>query len=555
MPWDTQPAGTFLHGKAALLVDTVLAKVPGNGSGLLATVLASLHSAALAHDVNYPRMPTPFLRTAESGGPAVTSGKRSDLLSSAVQQTLLTSTKARLSPAQTRVPSTAGPTAITVSLAALDAILEPGATKAPCKDGAVTFRLLGIAYTEALSSRASRSYRELEEEVRLMLSQMLSTYETFLQANVLEFMNGSVVVRGEALFQGNVPAPTNSHLIRTVVTEASRGRSIFSWQLEPQSVQSSGFSLKNLDPEKLSISLTLFPLGKSRTDLLQGLTSKVTWSLSALYHVRNFTIAQLRNLSGNLEIAGDIYLDTIVHADVAEVLQALTALATCSVDLTSLSVEGARLHLQVYPVSFLITNRHFSEDLLDPLAVEHQELTRDLGDASSVKLKLICAQVLRDLLGEAIEYEKILKLTSDAKLESGDVKATIAVLGFILSSAAKHNVDGESLSSELQQLGLPKEHAGGLCRSYEEKQSSLQDRLRACSLRLSRLGSVRWRVDYTLSSSELREVNEPLVHLTFNLRDGERDSRAAVPVALSADKFRVLLAELKQAQALMNTLL
>lgn len=40
--------------------------------------------------------------------------------------------------------------------------------------------------------------------------------------------------------------------------------------------------------------------------------------------------------------------------------------------------------------------------------------------------------------------------------ESGDVKAAIAVLDFILSNAAKHNVDGESLSSELQQLGLPK---------------------------------------------------------------------------------------------------
>ncbi|NWS79209.1 COMD4 protein, partial [Crotophaga sulcirostris] len=126
--------------------------------------------------------------------------------------------------------------------------------------------------------------------------------------------------------------------------------------------------------------------------------------------------------------------------------------------------------------------------------------------------------------------------------ESGDVKATIAVLGFILSSAAKHNVDSESLSSELQQLGLPKEHASGLCRSYEEKQSSLQDRLRACSLRLSRLGLVSWRVDFTLSSSELREVNEPLVHLTFNLRDRECRAAEAVPMVLSADKFRLLLA-------------
>uniref|UniRef100_A0A8D2PEJ4 COMM domain containing 4 n=1 Tax=Zosterops lateralis melanops TaxID=1220523 RepID=A0A8D2PEJ4_ZOSLA len=174
---------------------------------------------------------------------------------------------------------------------------------------------------------------------------------------------------------------------------------------------------------------------------------------------------------------------------------------------------------------------------------------------SSVKLKLICAQVLRDLLGEPIEYDKILKLTSDAKLESGDVKATIAVLGFILSSAAKHNVDSESLSSELQQLGLPKEHASGLCRSYEEKQSPLQDRLRACSLRLSQLGSVRWRVDYTLSSSELQEVNEPVVHLTLNVRDREGEKMTAIPVTLSPNKFWVLLAELKQAQTLMNTLL
>ncbi|NXS24385.1 COMD4 protein, partial [Mystacornis crossleyi] len=163
-----------------------------------------------------------------------------------------------------------------------------------------------------------------------------------------------------------------------------------------------------------------------------------------------------------------------------------------------------------------------------------------LAKISSVKLKLICAQVLRDLLGEAIEVSSSLSLPS---AESGDVKATIAVLGFILSSAAKHNVDSESLSSELQQLGLPKaEHASGLCRSYEEKQSSLQDRLRACSLRLSQLGSVHWRVDYTLSSSELQEVNEPVVHLTFNVRDRECEKMTAVPVTLSANKFRVLLA-------------
>ncbi|XP_053259757.1 COMM domain-containing protein 4 [Podarcis raffonei] len=177
-----------------------------------------------------------------------------------------------------------------------------------------------------------------------------------------------------------------------------------------------------------------------------------------------------------------------------------------------------------------------------------------LAKISSVKLKLICAQVLKDLLGDGIDYEKVLKLTSDAKLESGDVKATIAVLGFILSSAAKHNVDGESLSSELQQLGLPKEHATGLCRSYEEKQSPLQDSLRGCSLRLNRLDSVSWRVDYTLSSSEIQRVNEPVVHLKLNVKDVDRGVQEPVAMMLSAEKFRVLLAELKQAEAVMKTL-
>lgn len=48
------------------------------------------------------------------------------------------------------------------------------------------------------------------------------------------------------------------------------------------------------------------------------------------------------------------------------------------------------------------------------------------------------------------------KLTSDAKFEESDIKASIAAINFILSSAAKHLVDGDSLDNELQQLGLPK---------------------------------------------------------------------------------------------------
>lgn len=177
-----------------------------------------------------------------------------------------------------------------------------------------------------------------------------------------------------------------------------------------------------------------------------------------------------------------------------------------------------------------------------------------LAKISSVKMKLLCAQVLKDLLGEGIDYDKIAKLTSDAKFETGDIKASVAMLSFIFSSAAKHNVDGESLSSELQQLGLPKEHTIGLCKSYEDKQSSLQDKLKESSLRLGHLDAVSWRVDYTLCSSELKEVNEPLIQLRLQARGVAAGSTETTVVSVPADKFRVLLTELKQAQSMMNAL-
>uniref|UniRef100_A0A3Q0QZU3 COMM domain containing 4 n=1 Tax=Amphilophus citrinellus TaxID=61819 RepID=A0A3Q0QZU3_AMPCI len=177
-----------------------------------------------------------------------------------------------------------------------------------------------------------------------------------------------------------------------------------------------------------------------------------------------------------------------------------------------------------------------------------------LAKISSVKMKLLCAQVLKDLLGEGIDYDKVGKLTADAKFESGDIKASVAVLSFIFSSAAKHDVDSESLSSELQQLGLPKEHATGLCKSYEDKHAALQEKLRETSLRLGRLEAVSWRVDYILSSSELKEVNEPMIHLKLQREGAESGATETTEFSVSADKFRVLLAELKQAQAMMNSL-
>lgn len=99
---------------------------------------------------------------------------------------------------------------------------------------------------------------------------------------------------------------------------------------------------------------------------------------------------------------------------------------------------------------------------------------------------------------------------------------------------------------------------------------------------MNRLAGVGWRVDYTLSSSLLRSVDEPMVHLRLEVAAAPGTLAQPVVMSLSADKLQVLLtgkarkpvgvqgpprfhlptahlptsspAELKQAQTLMSSL-
>ncbi|OPL33864.1 hypothetical protein AM593_08027, partial [Mytilus galloprovincialis] len=182
---------------------------------------------------------------------------------------------------------------------------------------------------------------------------------------------------------------------------------------------------------------------------------------------------------------------------------------------------------------------------------EKKKFCNGICHTTSVKIKLLCIQVIKDLLDVGIDYDKVYKLTADAKFETGDVKASVAVLSFILCSAAKYNVDGESLSNELQQLGLPKEHATALTKSYSDSLEKLQAQLRK---HISQLDSVEWRVDYILSSSHLKSIDEPCVQLRLKVRDPNTDNVKPVTFTVTADKFRILLNELKQADSLMENL-
>lgn len=177
-----------------------------------------------------------------------------------------------------------------------------------------------------------------------------------------------------------------------------------------------------------------------------------------------------------------------------------------------------------------------------------------LSKITSVKMKLLCAQVIKNILGQQIDYEKINQLTAEAKFEPGDVKACIAALNFILCSAAKHNVNDDYLAREIQQLGLPKEHTVALCKLYGDNLKSLQTKLQSEILQLTHLDNVKWRVDYILSSSHLKDVNAPMAQLHFDIRTAENPQSQSFAFSLTANKLQVLLSEMKQLYSRMEDL-
>ncbi|KAL8197121.1 UNVERIFIED_CONTAM: hypothetical protein K2H54_012462 [Gekko kuhli] len=252
------------------------------------------------------------------------------------------------------------------------------------------FHLTRIEYTESLGNKSSASYKKLEGEVILTLNKMLSFYETFLRANILRFLKGSVVAQTEAVFRGDGLVPTPSDVIRIIVTAVQQRETdaFFDWRVDLRSLHCNGFTLKNLDPEVLSISFTVLGHGSVATfggltdwGPLESLRYEVLQSLGIRYRVQNFSLVQVRNVQGDLDISGELCVNTVARVDIDWALEALKGLANYSVDLGSLCINGSRLSLEIFPISFLVTNRLFSEKLLDRSSTAHQSLSWDLSKA------------------------------------------------------------------------------------------------------------------------------------------------------------------------------
>jgi hypothetical protein len=152
------------------------------------------------------------------------------------------------------------------------------------------------------------------------------------------------------------------------------------------------------------------------------------------------------------------------------------------------------------------------------------------------------------------------------------MQGAMAALHFILTNAAKHDVDEMSLVQEIQQLGLPQEYAGIIGVEYRDCKVALQHRLASDGYRMSRVLDTNWRVDVLVplepaptacceASIHLRLLvdNQPQNGLIVDSNHesparviGNQNRTADVTFSLTETQLDLLITEITQAKFILD---
>jgi len=167
-----------------------------------------------------------------------------------------------------------------------------------------------------------------------------------------------------------------------------------------------------------------------------------------------------------------------------------------------------------------------------------------LAAVSVVKVRQLTAEACQ-LLSEdkQIQPERLEALVADTKLQPKEVAALITAVHWIVHGGARDALEYQVLGDELQQLGMPKEHAGAIARVYRDRRDGLLKSLRQRSLRLSHLESIQWHLQ-----DKIGEKVGPEVLLHLDLGSNTRK------VLLSEARLRMLVAELETARNISSRL-
>lgn len=163
-----------------------------------------------------------------------------------------------------------------------------------------------------------------------------------------------------------------------------------------------------------------------------------------------------------------------------------------------------------------------------------------LSRLSSVKAKLLTQHVARHLTGEAIDLEKSNSLLADSKLPESDVRSLLGSIQFVLTSASRFSTGEDHLRAELQQVGLPREHATALAKVHHDYADSIRKHLIRDSLMRNKLEDVSWR---KIDGSQL-------IELTLQINEGLTSENSAVSMTVDPAKLQNLLYDMEKVRSL-----
>lgn len=125
-------------------------------------------------------------------------------------------------------------------------------------------------------------------------------------------------------------------------------------------------------------------------------------------------------------------------------------------------------------------------------------------------------------------------------------KAAYACIRYLLVSAARFNTESSVFGTELQQLGLPKDHTTVMCQVLEDYVSQIRSKLRQSSLTINELESV---------TSTIPENTIDCVQLQFGIKNeiiNGVPQRTTHEVNVNCSDISILLKELKSIKSIMD---
>ncbi|EDV97338.1 GH14750 [Drosophila grimshawi] len=116
------------------------------------------------------------------------------------------------------------------------------------------------------------------------------------------------------------------------------------------------------------------------------------------------------------------------------------------------------------------------------------EIISTLSNLSVDSLEQLAQLVAKRINGEPFEEAAIRSLTSTV---TNDGKTAVACIHYMLTSAARYSCTDVIFSEEIQQLGLPKEHAAAMCRVLQAHATAIRQKLIDKAFRINELQSIR----------------------------------------------------------------